>query len=158
MQVKNFIDATQLKEDMAYSLADLTSAMASQASLFVYYGTLHAKAAKQLDDLEMLLEIAESKVYRTLRDAAIAAGEKPSVAHLEKEVQAHKKVVEFKRAVNEAKQIEAVAKTAVEAMKQRRDMLIQHGASEREDRKGELRVMERTQAESVARQLARSHQ
>ena len=41
-------------------------------------------------------------------------------------------------------QIEAIAKVAAKGFEQRRDMLIQHGATERKDKDGELRVMSRS--------------
>ena len=108
--VTNFIDRDQLKSDMRYSMADLSSAMMQQASLFVHYGVLLAQASRQVDDLELTLEASESQVYRKLRDSAVKAGEKTSVAGLEKEVTVHPKVIELRLALNEAKQIEAIAK------------------------------------------------
>lgn len=140
VRVVNFIDEAQLKKDMGYSLADLSTAMMDQASLLVHYGVLQAKASKQVDDMKMLLENAEAAVYRRLRDTAATAGEKITEAQLEKAVARHPQVVAYKRAVNEAKQVESVAKIAVEGFKHRKDMLVQHGATSREEMKGEVRI------------------
>lgn len=142
-KVVNFIDAIQLKKDLTYSLADLSSARAEQAALFVHYGTLAAKAAKQVDDAKMLLEITESKVYRKLRDEAATTATKVTEVQLEKTVQVHETVISMRRALNEAKQIEAIAKTAAEGFRQRRDMLVQDGATSREEMKGEISVATR---------------
>lgn len=146
-EVKMFIDTFQFKKDVSYSTADLSGAMADQASLFAHYGEQAARAARQVDDLELLLENAEAKVYRMLRDAAAKAGEKITEAMLEKSVSVHPRVVQFKRALNEAKQIEATAKIYVEAFRSRKDMLIQMGAQAREEYKGEVFIAARAAGE-----------
>ena len=139
--VRNFIDDKVLAADIAYSLTNLSDAMQRQPGLIVHYSTLAAKAARQVNDLKLVLEATESAVYRKLRDDALVADEKTSDAQLTKFVAASKRVLAIKRALNEAKQIEAIAKGAVEGFDHRRDMLVQEGASSREERKGELRVI-----------------
>jgi hypothetical protein len=46
----------------------------------------------------------------------------------------------IKQALNEAKQIAAIAKGAVVAIRQRKDMLVQEGSTSRVERQGELRM------------------
>ena len=138
IKVRNFIDSNQLKEDISYSLVDISGAQARQAQLFVHYGELAAKAARQVDNIKLLLENTEAAVYRVLRDRMVAAGEKVTESLLDKMVTRHERVIKVKRALNEARQIEAVAKVAVEGFRHRKDMLVQHGATEREEMKGEL--------------------
>lgn len=150
LSVKQFIDPDQLKKDLSYSLADLSSAMVTQGSMFVHYGTLASKASRQVDNVKMLLEVTEAKVYRRLRDDAAKAGTKMSEAQLEKAVATHKRVIDTKIALNEAKQIEATAKTAVEGFRHRRDMLIQLGLIEREQMKGEVSINRRKEADDAA--------
>jgi len=138
--VKDFVDAEELKTKLSYSLADLSGAMVVQASTYVHYGLLQAKASKQVKDLELLIEIGIAKVKRRLRDAAAAAGVKVTQAELESEAGLDEKIIELRRALNEALQVESKAKTAVKAFEQRRDMLIQHGSTEREEMRGELSI------------------
>jgi hypothetical protein len=147
--VRQIVDPVQLKADMGFSVADLSSAMVQQASLFAHYGTLAAKASRQVDDVKMLLEVTESKVYRKLRDEAAKEGTKLSEAMLEKSVAVHEQVISIKKALNEAKQIEANAKTAVEGFRHRRDMLVQQGLLSREEMKGEVRVGARREYEEA---------
>lgn len=154
-KIRNYIDPDQLRSDMSYSTVDLSSAMAQQASLYVHYANLAAKAARQVDDVEMLLEITESKVYRTLRDRAVKTGAKMTEVQLEKSVAVHPQVVAMKRARNEAKQIEANAKAAVEGFKQRRDMLIQEGATQRQEMQGETAINARNTREGTAKAAER---
>lgn len=142
-KVRQFVEPHILKKDISFSLADLGTAMMEQASTFVHYGSLAASASKQVDDLKMLLEVAESKVYRSLRDDAATAGTKVTEAQLEKSVSVHPKVIQVKRALNEAKQIEALAKVAVEGFRHRKDMLVQQGAQNREEMKGEVSINRR---------------
>lgn len=138
--VRQFVDASQLKHDLGYSLNDLSNAMAEQASMFAHYGVEAAKASAQVDTVKLLLENAEAAVYRMERDKAADAGEKVTEALLEKRVIRHPRVISMKKALNEAKQVEAVAKIAVESFRHRKDMLVQHGAQAREELKGELRM------------------
>ena len=139
-EVRQLVDPEQLKRDMTFSPTDLTSAMMEQAALFAHYGVLAAKASRQVDDIKMLLENVEAKVYRKVRDEATAEGVKLTEAQVDKQVVTHEQVISFRKALNEAKQIEAIAKTAVEAFRHRRDMLVQQGLISREEMKGELSI------------------
>jgi hypothetical protein len=148
--VKTFIDPAQLRKDISFSTADLSTAMVQQASLAVHYGVLLAQATRQVHSLELALEVAEAKVYRKLREEAATSGAKITEAQLEKQVAIHETVIKLKRAVAEAQQVEAVGKTAVEAFRQRRDMLIQQGLITREDMRGNLSIAEKRAAEEQA--------
>lgn len=148
--VRNVIDGPKLKVDISINVADLQGAILEQASLFVHYAELAANASRQVDDMKMVLEAYESTVYRNLRDEAAKEGTKVTEASLEKSVAIHSKIVSIKRALNEAKQIEAIAKGAVEGFRHRRDMLVQQGATSREELKGELRIMNSADREAAA--------
>lgn len=159
-QVRDFIDAGQLKRDLAFSNNDLTSAMMEQASMFSYYGVLAAEASKQVDVVKMLLENTEAAVYQMERAAANQAAadaaatktpiEKVTETMLEKRVARHSRVIAMKKALNDAKRIEATGKIAVESFRHRRDMLVQMGLISREELKGELRIGEKNAREEAA--------
>lgn len=149
VRVRDIVDDTQLGKDMTFSSTDLSGAMMEQAPLFARYGLLAAQASRQVDDLKLMLEVTEAKVYRKLRDEAAATGAKTTEAQLEKAVLVHPQVIEVKKALNEARQIEAKAKTAAEAMRHRRDMLVQTGLISREEMKGELAISRRTESEAA---------
>jgi hypothetical protein len=150
-KVRQFIESAELRKDTSINPLDLSDGMMQQASLFSHYGELAAKAARQVDDVKLLLENTEAAVYRKLRDDFAGRGEKVTEAQLEKLVTRHEQVIAMKKALNEAKQIEAVAKTAVEALRQRKDMLVQLGAHEREELKGELIMRGREAREADAK-------
>lgn len=138
--VLNYVKPEEAKADLAYSLSDLSGAMMEQAALHLDYAERAAKAARQVNDLKVKLEAAESIVYREIRDSYAKSGTKITEALLEKEVAAHQTIRKIKLAINEAKQIEAIAKGAVEAFGQRKDMLVQLGAKDRVELEGELRM------------------
>ena len=144
--VKDFVDPRQLKIDLTFSANDLTSAMMQQASMFSHYGVLAAQASRQTDVVELLLENTEAAVYKILRDQAVVAGEKVTEAQLEKVIQRHPRVIAMKKSLNEARRVEATCKTAVEAFRHRRDMLVQMGLISREEMKGELTIAARNAA------------
>lgn len=140
LTVRNYIEANKLKEDLSYSDTGLSSAMMEQAPLFAHYGAQHAKAQRQVNSLKNRLELLEAKVYRTLREQAIADGEKVTENSLGKDVAAHKAVRACKNALEEAIQIEANARIAVEAFRQRKDMLVSQGLISREEMRGDVAI------------------
>jgi hypothetical protein len=142
IEVKTYIDADQLRRDVAINENDLSSAMSTQASLFTYYSELNVRAKRQVNNLELLVEIAEGKAAKKLREQAVSLGEKPVQARIDKEVLIDSSVIQAKRALNEAKHVASLCQAAVDALRQRRDMLVQMGNDRREDKKGELRIIE----------------
>ena len=148
-QVRDFIDAAELKRDLAYSPNNLTDAMMQQASMFSHYGVLAAEAAKQTDVVKMLLENTEAAVSKLIRDEIAAAGDKVTEPAVAARIARHPRVVAMKKAVNEAKRVESIGKTAVEAFRHRRDMLVQQGLISREEMKGELSIRERNAREDA---------
>ena len=137
-EVKNTIDPVQLRADLAYSANNISDAMMTQASMMAHYGVLAAEASRQVDTIKMIIETAEAMLYRKERERLIAAGEKPTEGQINSYVASHEKVIALKKNFNEAKQIEAVSKVAVQAFRHRKDMIVQQGASNREEMKGEL--------------------
>ena len=140
-KVDPIIDPAQLQKDLAFSEVDLSSAFMQQAGLFAHYAMFSAKASKQVDDLKMMAEITTAQNYRKVREELEAAEEKITDKRLEQELAVCKAVLEARKAVNEAKMIADLAKSALEAFKQRRDMLVQSGVAAREELKGEARVI-----------------
>lgn len=139
-KVKEYVNASQLKKDLAFRQSELGEAMMEQASMFAHYGIQAALASKQVNTLEMLLDTAEATVKRQIRDRAALSNEKTTVDSIAAEVSRNKQVLGLKRALNHAKEIEAVAKIATEAFRHRRDMLVQTGLITREEMKGELSI------------------
>jgi len=151
--IRQFVDPLEMKADLAISTANLSDAMIQQASLFSKYGVLASEASHQVDVVKMLLESTEATVYKLLRDEAVKAGDKVTEAQLEKMVARHSSVTAMKRSLNAAKRIEAQAKTALEAFRHKKDMLVQLGAISREELKGELTIAARNTHESLQKEV-----
>jgi hypothetical protein len=138
--VKNFIDGVQARKDATFSLADLSSAFQDQMSMRIHYGELKAQAERQVADLKLKLEAAESRVYREIRDDLTTKGEKVTDKRLEQEMNAHRTILAIKLAINEAKQVFEVARAVYEAFDDRQKMLMSAGAKDRVEMEGDIRM------------------
>jgi len=147
--IKQFLDPDKLKVDLAFSINDLSTAMMEQSAILAYYGVLAAQAAKQVDILKLALENKEAALYQQERKLAAASGEKLTETMLEKRIAANVGIIKLKIDLSEAKRIEATTKIAVESFRHRRDMLVQLGLIEREEMKGELRIMAKQDAQNA---------
>jgi len=147
--VKQFLDPDKLKADLAFSVNDLSSAMMEQSAILAYYGVLAAQAAKQVDLLKLALENKEAALYQRERKQSAVSGEKLTETMLEKRIAVNAEIIKLKIDLSEAKRIEATTKIAVESFRHRRDMLVQLGLIEREEMKGELRIMAKQDAQNV---------
>lgn len=155
--VVNFIDAEKLSKDVAFSPNDLDSAMMQQASMFSYYGVLAADAARQVDAVKMMLEDTESIVYKAIRAKYDREGTKFTETLLEKGVATHPRVKAMKQALAEAKRVENIGRTAQEAFRHRRDMLVQTGYMRSHEMKGQAIVSKRdARADALEDQKARA--
>ncbi|MBO6507563.1 MAG: hypothetical protein JJ979_03595 [Roseibium sp.] len=149
MVVKNPIHAGELQHDLQINEVDLTNAMMKQSSLFAHYGVLHAKAMRQVEDFKLAEQVVSARVGRQVRDKAVSDKEKLTVDQVKAAVDDNKTVRHVRRCLNEAKQIEQQAKTAVESFRHRRDMLIQIGLRAREEMKGEVRIAAKKEHENA---------
>lgn len=146
-QIQKFVDAAQLKADLSINPSDVSNAMIQHASLFIHYGTLLAKASKQFDDLKMILETAEARVDRRLRNEALAAKEKVTEGVISSRVASDPTIFQYRRLLNEARQVENLAKAAVDGFRQRKDMLVSYGMLQREELRGEVSINRRAAVE-----------
>lgn len=146
----------QLREDVAINDADIDGCMTEQASLYAHYSAMYARAAYDSSRAKVKSDIARAKAYKELRNRFIAKGTKYTEAMLEAEVTLHPDYIEALEVSNKYKWAEMMAKEALEALKQRRDMLVQKGKSALEERKGELYLKgETTVAERNADRMRR---
>lgn len=140
LTIDRFIDAEKLAEDMKLDETDLNDAFLTQAGLAAYYGVLHARASAQLANVKLIRDTTEAKVANELRDRANEAKEKLTEAAIERNLLLDPRVQAVGKAYALAIQIEGETRAAVDAMKQRRDMVVQLGAASREEAKGSVRM------------------
>jgi hypothetical protein len=153
INVRKLVNPEELAKDISFSDTDLTTAMIEQPSLFIHYGGLSARAQKQADDIKILLEVTEAKLDKQIRDTAAETGEKITEAAIKQQIARHPRIVQINKALNEARMIQELCKTACEAFRQRRDMLVQIGATAREEMKGEVAVRSAEARERAAQEL-----
>lgn len=66
--LQNYIDSTQLREDLRFELTDLSESMSRHAGLFIHYAQAAVNARAQHDRFAAAFEILESQLdnsYRT---------------------------------------------------------------------------------------------
>lgn len=137
MSVDSIIDHAQFVQEVQIG-GDIDAAFRDQASLYAYYAERHQIALRQAAAKDIMLKVQEAKIGKELRDAAALAGEKITEKHIEQSTILDRRYVVAKLELNDAQGIAELTKGCLESLKQRRDMLIQIGASDREDRKGDL--------------------
>lgn len=152
-KVVSYIDPEQFKKDATFSDANIDGAMTEQSGLFAYYAVQAAQAAKQEGVLKLKREIMEAKVAKQMRDEAAEEGKKITETQIAKDLILDPRVMQAHLNYNEAKAQAQLSRDALEAMKHRRDMLVQRGVSEREERKGAARVGAE-EADSARREAA----
>lgn len=136
------IDVEQLKKDITFAESEIDNAMQEQASLFVHYAVLHAHAGAFADKVKNLLRLTEASVGKTIREDAEVSGAKITERKIEESILLDKGVQKLKSTLIEAEMDEQIAHSALEAFRQRRDMLVQRGVALREEAKGTVRVRE----------------
>ncbi|MET2951256.1 hypothetical protein ABXV18_24550 [Vibrio owensii] len=134
--LRQYVDPIQLKKDITFSDHDLDDAMAKQASLYSYYASQAAKAQLQADRAKHDMEIVEAKLYHEVRNKH--KGEKVTESFITKGVMIDKRYRASVKRYNDARMIADMAKQATEALRHRRDMLVQVSKHHLEGFKGEL--------------------
>lgn len=149
VQVKSYIDPDQLRADVAFSENNLDDAMIQQAGMSAHYGALAAKAQQQTSLLKVRLSTLEAKVYKELRDKFAAEGQKTTEAQLKMEVAADRRILQAEAALINSQYQADIGKSAFEAFKQRRDMLVQISKNRLEEFRGDLRMQTANDVESL---------
>jgi len=147
MKIERFVDPKQVKEDVSFTEAMLNEAMLEQSALMSYYGELATKAQSQVDRAKMMTEITEAKVGRDARRAAADDGKKVTEKQLEQEVSLNTEVIKLRRAVIEARSIYEGLRATVEALKAKKDMIIQIGVRHRMELETQGRILVRKEKE-----------
>jgi len=134
----------QLRKDLSISDADIDGAMTAQAGLYGFYSTLYAHAQYKADMAENRAKVAKAKAYKEIRSRLMAKGAKFSEALLDAEVMLHPTYQDALEVQYKYQMKAELCKQALEALRQRRDMLVQKGKSRLEELKGELYLRGKT--------------
>lgn len=155
LTVTKFYDHAQAQKDLRTYHPDLNIDFMRQPGLFSYYSTLLVKAESQYDRLENYLDLAEATVDRNIREEAATTKVKLTEAQIKSRVAADGKLLTMRMAVLEAKEEVGNLKATCEALRQRKDMLMQLGMLSREELKGGPSVMGNANRENRNERLRR---
>lgn len=140
-KLDRFIDGDQIVKDTQLNMLDLNDGFLNQAGLAAYYGMMSARALGQAASMKLRRDVVTAKISQQLRGEADSNSKaKLTEAALAEKVDKDPRVQAIREAYNQSCVIEAELKAAVDAIKNRRDMLIQLGAHAREEMKGTLRM------------------
>ncbi|WP_339118902.1 hypothetical protein [Halomonas sp. BMC6] len=124
-EVQNLIDPKQLKEDVSFNATDLDAMWSTQAGLYVRYGVISARADHQAAAFKNRLSIIEAELGKAAREELPKTGVKVTEGTVKEFVASHPRMLKAHDDFNKATLISNLAKTALEALRQRRDMIVQ---------------------------------
>ena len=150
------LSTIQLREDLSINDADLDGEMSQQAGLYGHYASLSAMAHLQADKAKIRVEVTRAKCYRLHRNRIIAKGQKPTEPQIEAEVMCDETYIAALELHATYKMQAAMVKEALEALKQKRDMLVQKGVAKREELKGELFIKNKEKEYEEAKARAKA--
>ena len=134
------IDPKQLMKDTSFNPETLDSAMMSQSGLFSHYAMIAAKAQETSDNKKMKRDVTESKIYKQIRDLAAIEGRMLTEKMIDCEMKADIRWVRVQKEYNASRAEAELCRHALEALKQKKDMMVQIGVGMREEFKGQVRV------------------
>lgn len=140
--VQLFLDYKQLQRDLIFTSNSLSTDFENQAAIFASYSIAKSRAMYQTGRFESEAKVVEATVYEAIRNASAREGTKVTESQLSKLAAVNRKTIAAKEKAIEAKAVEDLCWSAMESLRQRRDMLVQAGADSREDRKGSMIMRE----------------
>lgn len=142
-QKTKYPTAGEIRDDLAFTEATLDDNMITQAGLFAHYARLAGDAQYELERAKMRLEIGESNAALKLRDRAEMNGSRITEKMIENQVLSDKKVVALKLELAKSRRNYEGMKSTMEALRHKKDMMIQIGVARRTENEVQARVMER---------------
>lgn len=124
-----------LAKDLHIDLGDLTDEMIRQPSLVSYYINRVSEASLKLKNYRLTVEVFESALDRQIRDKALMKKEKLTETEIKSRMKSNDTWINHQRKINELESGVDQLKGIVEALKHKKDMLIQVGSNEREERR-----------------------
>lgn len=150
LEFREFVVADEVQEIMHFTESNVQGAIIEQASLFVYYAGKVSNAQMQSDKFKSRVELLESHIAQELRDEAINNGTKITEAAIKQSIAGDKRYVKAQLMLSKAKAQLDFAKNVLEALKQRKDMIIQIGVAQRQERERKAYVSETADRHGVS--------
>lgn len=134
------VDPGSFKKETAVNPNDLDTCFVQQSSLRAFYNTQSAEAESQAARIKLRFDIIEAKLYDKHRRELTATVAKPTEKMVENAVKCDPLWLQAKERVIDAETIANINKGLSMSLADRRDMLIQLGANQRDESKGQLRM------------------
>lgn len=150
------LSTAQLRKDLSINEVDLDGEMTQQASLYGYYASLYAMAQLKADKAKTRVDVVRGKCYRLHRNRIISKGDKPTEPQIEAAVLIDETYISAQDLYAERRMQAQFAKDAMEALKHKRDMLVQMGVARREELKGETFIKKKERESEELRERARA--
>ena len=142
IKIEKIINPKDIQLDTSIDADNLNEEFVTISGKFAYYSTRQAMSAKQELRAKQNLELVFAMCDRQIRDDAEASKTKMTETAVKNAVLMDEKYQEAQASYNDAVLINQLAKGAVEAMRAKREALIQLGATHREEMKGTLRSLD----------------
>lgn len=152
----DFPTAEEVLDDIRFSEVELDDNMIRQPALVAHYGRLVAEAQFKMDTAKQKLEIAESKAASNMRDEAAVEGRKISEAQINSELPTVSDVAKARVGYNRAKSDFEAMKVALEALRHKKDMMIQLAVNRRSEMENKINGLIRQEKTDQAGQDAKS--
>ena len=144
--LKTFVDADELKRDIAINPTDLDTAMIEHPSLYVHYATQTVNARRQHERLKSAFEILEARLDKHYRESFAEEGKKVTENVIRSAIVTDSRWATMNARVIEAQSIWKLCEVAERAFDQRKDMILEVARDRRKEKEGAMRVLEQTEA------------
>jgi hypothetical protein len=138
--------AEQLMADININMAELNEAFMKQASLYVYYAYQIKSVSTELGRKRIHLDTMFAKLAKECRKEYVNAGIKPTEKMIENQIFITSSYVALNLSIVDLKTTETLLRDCLEALKHKKDMLVQLSVSQREEIKGGMRMLENPKA------------
>lgn len=138
-------NAAEITEDVSFTEATIDDEMVRQPSLVAHYARICGEVMYAMDTAKQILEITESKVARQMRDEHAEAGLKITEAQIASSLAGEPRVMKARKAYNRAKADNEAARGALEAMRHKKDMMIQLAVGRRSEIESKIRGLVSTE-------------
>jgi hypothetical protein len=127
--------SAQIMQDVSFTEALINEAFVSQAALFAYYADQSRVATKTADNLKMRIDMVASSLDEAIRNKAATDGAKITEKLVEQAICRDDKYIKAVEEYNNAKSTAQMLRDTLEALKMKKDMLIQVGTNIREEKR-----------------------
>ena len=143
-----FIDADQVKRDVAFDPANLTEVMSKQPAMFLHYSLLSVRCRSQLDRMKQQLELVENILDHEHRTRLKEDNPKVTEAQIRAAVVTDRRWRSASLRLIDAKSQHGFAEAVERSFEHRREMIKTIASQQQAEREGPMRVVVNQDARS----------